>query len=159
MSGPQKLQPPFEVPMSHDVRTLGGIFWAAWVNVPATRYEAFVARSPLSSLIISNLDASVWIHWQPSSIFITEFIALVILRALRMLLLPGESSPADRSPALSALLALLGLLKIDENSAGVVWLQLHLEAILPRPIRLRRISSSFVGLVRWLTNWLSRLLW
>lgn len=41
----------------------------------------------------------------------------------------GESSCADRSPALTALLALLKALKAEE---GVLWLQLQLEAILPR---------------------------
>ena len=46
----------------------------------------------------------------------------------------GESGPAERSPALSALLAVLSALKFGESPAsGVVWLQLHLEAILPRP--------------------------
>lgn len=42
----------------------------------------------------------------------------------------GESSPADRSPALAALLALLGAMKVGEDSW--LWLQLQLEAILPR---------------------------
>jgi len=45
------------------------------------------------------------------------------------LILPGEAGPAERSPALTALLAVLKALKAEE---GVLWLQLQLEAILPR---------------------------
>lgn len=41
----------------------------------------------------------------------------------------GEAGPAERSPALTALLAVLKALKAEE---GVLWLQLQLEAILPR---------------------------
>ena len=45
------------------------------------------------------------------------------------LILPGEAGPAERSPVLTALLAVLKALKAEE---GVLWLQLQLEAILPR---------------------------
>ncbi|CAK9092592.1 unnamed protein product [Durusdinium trenchii] len=57
----------------------------------------------------------------------------------------GESGPAERSPALSALLAVLSALKFGESPAsGVVWLQLHLEAILPRlvPEAQRLVASA-----------------